>query len=56
MVRDGTEGRLLCSRPRCRLSGGTPSGRRDPRVCFGVGRPPKAPLVDVKPNRGEDSR
>jgi hypothetical protein len=24
--------------------------------CLGVGRPPKMPLVDVEPKRGEDSR
>jgi hypothetical protein len=54
-VRDGVEG-LLRSRPRSRLSGGTPSGSRDPRVCLGVGRPPKTPLVDVEPKRGEDLR
>jgi hypothetical protein len=29
--RDGAEGRLLRSRPRSHLPGGTPSGRRDPR-------------------------
>jgi hypothetical protein len=56
IVRDGAEGLLLCSRPRSRLLGGTPSGRRDPRVCLGVGRPPKTPLIDVKPKRGEDLR
>jgi hypothetical protein len=55
-VRDGTEGRLLRRRPRSRLPGWTPSGRRDPRVCLGVGRPPKTSLVDVEPKRGEDSR
>jgi hypothetical protein len=37
MVRDGTERRLLRSKPRSLLPGGTPSGRRDPRVCLGVG-------------------
>jgi hypothetical protein len=26
-------------------------GRRDPRVCLGVGRPPKTPLNDVEPER-----
>jgi hypothetical protein len=31
-------------------------GRRDPRVCLGIDRPPKMPLVDVEPKRGEDSR
>jgi hypothetical protein len=55
-VRDGVERRLFRSRPRSRLSGGTPSGRRDPRVCLGVGRPSKTPLVDVDPKRNEDSR
>jgi hypothetical protein len=55
-VRDDAEGRLLHSRLRSRLLGGTPSGRRDPMVCLGIGRPPKMPLVDVEPKRGEDSR
>jgi hypothetical protein len=31
-----------------------PSGRRDPRVCLGIGRPPKTPLNDVEQERGED--
>jgi hypothetical protein len=56
MVRDGTEGRLLHSRPRSRLSEGTLLGRRYPSVCLGVDRLPKAPLVEVEPKRGEDSR
>jgi hypothetical protein len=34
--------------------GGTPSWRIDHRVCLGVGRPPKTPLNDVQPERGED--
>jgi hypothetical protein len=55
-VRDGAEGLLPRSRPRSRLPGGTPSGRRDRRVCLGVGRPPKTPLVDVEPKRGGDLR
>jgi hypothetical protein len=46
-VRDGEEGCLLRSRPGSRLPGGTPSGRRDHRVCLGDGRPPKTPLVDI---------
>jgi hypothetical protein len=29
-------------------------GRRDPRVCLGIGRPPKTPLNDVESERGED--
>jgi hypothetical protein len=33
------------------LPGGTPSGRRDPRGCLGIGRPPKADLDDVESNR-----
>jgi hypothetical protein len=53
-VREGVEGHLLHSRSRSHLSGGNPSGRRDPRVCLGVGRPPKMPLVDVESKRGED--
>jgi hypothetical protein len=54
MVRNGADCRLLRSKPRSRLPGGTPSGRRDPRVCFGVGMPTKTPLVDVELKRGED--
>jgi hypothetical protein len=38
------------------LPGGPPSGRRDPRLCLGIGRPPKTPLIDVEPKRGEDLR
>jgi hypothetical protein len=55
-VHDGAEGLLLRNRPRSRLPGGTTSGRRDTRVCLGVGRPPKTPLVDVELKRGEDLR
>jgi hypothetical protein len=33
---------------------GTLSGRRDPKVCLGVSRPPKTPLDDVESKRGED--
>jgi hypothetical protein len=55
-VRDGAQGRFLRLRPRSNLPGGTSSGRRDPRVCLRVGRPPKTPLVYIKPKRGEDSR
>jgi hypothetical protein len=33
-----------------------PIGRRDPRVCLEIGRPPKTPLYDVEPERGEDYR
>jgi hypothetical protein len=39
-VRDGAES-LLRSKPRSRLPGETPSGRRDRRVCLGVGRLPR---------------
>ena len=55
-VRDDEDGLLLRSRPRSRLSGGTPSGRRDPRVCLDIGRPPNTPLVDLELKRGEDLR
>jgi hypothetical protein len=55
-VRDGAEGRLLRIRPRSHLPGGTPLGRGDPRVCLGIGKPPKMPLVDVDPKIGEDLR
>jgi hypothetical protein len=58
-VRDGVERRLF-RRPRSRLPAGlptrTPSGRRDSRVCLGVGRLPKTSSDDVEPKRGEDSR
>jgi hypothetical protein len=54
-VHNGAEG-LFHNRPRSYLLGGSPSGRRDRRVCLGVGRPPKTPLVDVEPKRGEDLR
>jgi hypothetical protein len=36
------------------LTGRTPSGRRDPRVCLGIDRPSKTPLNDVEPKRCED--
>jgi hypothetical protein len=55
-VRDGAEGLLLCSRHGFRLSRGTSSRRRDRRMCLGVGRPHKTPLVDVEPKRDEDLR
>jgi hypothetical protein len=55
-VRDGIEGRILCIRPRSRLLRETPSRRRDPMVSLGVDRPPKTPLVDVEPKRGQYSR
>jgi hypothetical protein len=56
MVHDGVERRLVHSRPRSRLPGGTLSGRRDHRVCLGIGRPAKTSLVDVEPKIGEDLR
>jgi hypothetical protein len=40
-ARDGAERRLLRSRPRSRLPEGTPSQRRDPKVCLGIDRPPR---------------
>jgi hypothetical protein len=55
-VHYGAKGHLLHSGPRSHLPGGTPSGRRDPRVCRVVGRRPKMPLVDVELKRGEDLR
>jgi hypothetical protein len=55
-VRDGAEGRLLRSRSRSRLPGGTLSGKRNLRVCLGVSRAPKTSLVDVETKRGENSR
>jgi hypothetical protein len=36
--------------------GGTPSGRRDPRVCLEIDKPPKTSLNDVELERGEDYR
>jgi hypothetical protein len=36
------------------LPGGTPLGRRDPRLCLGIGRPPKKSLIDIEPERVED--
>jgi hypothetical protein len=54
-VRDGAEG-LLHIRPRSRLPRGIPSGRMYLRVCLGMGRALKTPLVDVEPKRGEDLR
>jgi hypothetical protein len=56
MVHDGVYGLLHRSRPRSRLPRGTPSGRKDPRVCLSIGTPPKKPLVYVEPKRGEDLR
>ena len=47
IVHDGRKC-LLHRKSRSRLPGGTPLGRRDPRVCLDVGRPPKASLVDVE--------
>jgi hypothetical protein len=55
-VRVGAEVLLLYSRPRSRIPGGTPSGRRDTMVCLGVCMPSKTPLVDVEPKRCEGSR
>jgi hypothetical protein len=46
-VRDGAEDLLLRSGSRSRLLEGTPSGRKDRRVCLDVGRPPRTPIVDV---------
>jgi hypothetical protein len=34
----------FANNPWISLPGGTLSGRRDPRICLGVGRPPKTPL------------
>jgi hypothetical protein len=48
-VHDGVEGLLLRSTPRSRLLEGIPSGKRDSRVCLGIGRPPKMPLVNILP-------
>jgi hypothetical protein len=50
-VHDGVEGRLLRTRPRSHLSGGTPLRKRDPRVCLGVSSPSKMHLVDIEPKR-----
>jgi hypothetical protein len=56
MIRDGVEGRLIRSRARSHLPGGTPSRKRDPTVCLGVDKSTKTPLVDIEPKRGEYSR
>jgi hypothetical protein len=52
--------------PRMRRSGGVRrqrlnlalerglSGRRDPRSCLVIGRPPKTSLIDVEPKRSEN--
>jgi hypothetical protein len=32
----------------------TSSGRRDPRVCLEIGRPPKTPLNNAESEIGED--
>jgi hypothetical protein len=50
-VCDSVEGRLLHSIPRSHLLGGTPSGRRDLRVCLGDDRTPKTDLDDIESNR-----
>jgi hypothetical protein len=42
------------SHPRRLAPGRDPVGSRDPRVCLGIGRPPKTPLNDVEPERSED--
>jgi hypothetical protein len=56
MVHDAAEGHLLRSKPGSRLPGGTPSWRRDLRLCLGIDRPDETPLVDVEPKRGKYSR
>jgi hypothetical protein len=55
-VHYGAKRLLLRSRPRSHLSGGTLLGRRDLKVCLGIGRLPKTHLVDIKPKRGEGLR
>jgi hypothetical protein len=40
--------------PGSRPSGGTPLGRRNPRVCLGVGIPPKTPPDDIESKIDED--
>jgi hypothetical protein len=54
-IHDDAEHRLLCSRPRSRLPGGTSSGG-EILGCLGVDRPPKMSLVDVEPKRDRDLR
>jgi hypothetical protein len=53
-VRNDTESLFLHNIPRSRLPGQIPSGKKDPRLCLGIGRPPKTHLVDIEPKRGED--
>jgi hypothetical protein len=55
-VHDGAKCLLLLRRSRSHLLRGTPLGRRDPKVCLGVSRPPKTSLFDVEPKRGENLR
>jgi hypothetical protein len=55
-VRNAAKGRLLRSRPRSRLPGGTPLVRRNHRVCLEIDKPLKTPLIDVEPKRDENSR
>jgi hypothetical protein len=50
-------GRSACVHSRQRsptASRSDPSGRRDPRICLGIGRPSKTPLDDIELKRGED--
>jgi hypothetical protein len=46
--------RCLSTTPRSNTPGGTPSGRRDLRVCLEIGRPPKKPPDDVELKKGKD--
>jgi hypothetical protein len=34
--------------------GRDPVKERDLRLCLRIGRPPKTPLIDVEPERGQD--
>jgi hypothetical protein len=54
-IRDGVESHLLRSRPKSRLLWGIPSGRRHPRMCLHIGKPPKTSLVDIETKRDGDS-
>jgi hypothetical protein len=36
------------------LLGGTPSGRRDPRICLRIDIPAETPTDDVESKRGEE--
>jgi hypothetical protein len=56
MVHTCTEATKFANNTWILLPGRTPSGRRDPRICLGIARPPETPLYDVESERGEGYR